>query len=480
MDNAKSENRSGVPGDEPLKIRITIENHDMTASCKVLGSTKQPLTEYMLKEAIEKEGIKFGIDQAAIQRLLTEFQGDSKRFVNLSVTIAKGKPVAPSKDGYVKILVSPVEKVRILEDGTVNFRDIRIFREVRKGDVLAEKMPPFAGENGINVYNKAVFPLRPSEGGIHFGKNITYNENTKEYVALTDGVFEERANWMDINSLLTIDSNVGLETGNIDYLGEIHINGNIERGASARAKGNIKVEGVIESGKVDSGGSIIAKIGINTKKDSRLVAKLDIISNYIEHSNVLAYRDLIIGKSIVNSQVAAMQNLTLLSKDSAIIGSYVTVYGNIEASTIGSKAGSKTIIVIGKHLIHEEEYKEVKDEFLELKKTFRGKLERVKELKEYVEKMKGRLNNAQIEKIKRQLIEYKDIIVQKEKFRQRQEDLRSASFNPKPVKLIVKNVIYPGVEINYKNNIFRIESNNRNVVYTFHPDLQKYSIQPYV
>ena len=466
--------------EEPLKVSVIVEDDAMTATCKVSGSTSQLLTQDALKKVIiEEEQIRFGIDENAINQLLIAFQKTPKKLVQLSAPVARGKPIKPSKDGYVQVLVPPTEKVKIHEDGTANFRDIKAFREVKKGDVLAKKIPPFAGENGINIYKKVVFPRNPNKGHIQHGKNIKYNDKTNEYVALVDGVFEERENWIDINPVMTIDFHIGLETGNIDYLGEVLVNGNIEREASTKAKGNIIVEGVIESGKVNSGASIIAKTGINTRRDRRMMAKADVKANYIEHSNVMAGRDIIVGKSIVNSKIAAMRDIRLLSRDSAIINSHVTGYNNIEASTIGGRAGSKTTIILGKHVVNEEEYLEAKSKLQNFNKDFQRKLEKVKELKEYIELMKGRLNKVQIDRIKKEFNEYKAASNQREKLKQREQQLKSAAYNPKPAKLIVRNIIYPGVEINYKNTFFRIEVERRNVVYTFHPESEKYFIQPY-
>ena len=472
-------NNSAITQGGAINIEIIFEENDMAATCKVSGQTSYPLSESMIRQKIEEEQIQFGIVEDAIKEIVAKFKAYPKKFASLKATVAKGKPIKPSRDGYLELLVPPVEKVKIRGDGTANFRDIKVFREVKKGDVLGKRIPPFLGENGINVYNKVVFPPPPKEADIQHGENIQYDSNTQKYIALSNGVLEEHENWLDINPVLTIDSHIGLETGNIDYLGEIMINGNIEREASVKAKGDIIVEGIIESGKVDSGGIILAKTGINTKKQGRINARSDIQSNYIEHSNVLSHKNIVIGKSIVNSMIVALQDVILLSKDSAIIGSYITAYGNVEAASIGSKTGSKTVIALGKHLLNEENYKELHEKFLEFKKQFEKKLEKIGQLKEYAEKMKGRLNQVQIENMKKQFNEYKLANVQREKLKQRREDLKLSVFNHKPVRLVVRNVIYPGVEIHYKSTIVKIELANKNVIYTFYPDSEKYSLTPY-
>ena len=479
MDGEKKEDNLEITRSKSINIEIVFEDNEMAAICKVSGPTSRPLSENMIRQKIEEEQIQFGIDENAIKEIVTQFKTHPKKFASLRVAVAKGKPVKPGRDGYLELLVPPVEKVKIHEDGTANFRDIKAFREVKKGDILGKRIPPFLGENGINVYNKVVFPLPPKEAEIQHGESVKYDGDTQEYIALNDGILEDHENWLDVNPVLTIDSNVGLETGNIDYLGEVMINGNIEREASVRTKGDVIVEGIIESGKVDSGGIILAKTGINTKRQGRVNAKLDIKSNYIEHSNVLAHKSILIGKSIVNSMIVALQDVTLLSKDSAIIGSHITAYGNVEASSIGSKTGSKTIIILGKHLLNEEHYKELQIKFLEFKKQFEKKLEQVEGLKEYAEQMKGRLNKIQIENMKKRLNEYKLANIQREKFQRRKEELKSSVFNPKPVRLVVRNTIYPGVEIRYKSTIIKIELQSRSVIYTFHPDSEKYSLTPY-
>ena len=450
----------------------------MFAVCTIKGASGIKIHEGLIHKEISDSKVAYGVDKKSITQLITDYQKTTKKFVSLSAIVAKGLPPVPSKDGYVEILVDPAKKVNIQEDGSADFRNISIFRNIKKGDVLAKKHPPTVGKNGIDVFNRVVTPEQPKEGSIEHGETIQFQPNSNEYIALTSGVFEEKENWINVNQLLKIDSNVGLETGNIDYDGDIRIAGNIQRGTSVRARGGIIVDGIIESGEVRAENTISAKLGINTKREGKVYSEGEIITNYIESSNIFAHQDIFVGKSILWSNVISLKDLILSSPSSTITNSELCVYGNIEVGILGKPSGDNVKIIIGKHYFNSEKYHEVKEKHLEIKREFYKKLEKVKELKTRIHSVRNRLTRAQIDKIKKDFNDYKEISKKKERFQEDEKNYRANMYNPQPVKITVKSILYPGLEIEYRNNQTRIDSQYNRVVLVFDPKKEGYDIRP--
>ena len=463
---------------KPLDISIHSEKKHMFAVCTIKGASGMRIHEGLIYDEISNSKIAYGVDKESISQLITDYQKASKKFVHLSAILAKGLPPVPSKDGHVEILVDPAKKVNIQEDGSADFRNISIFRNIKKGDVLAKKHPPVMGKNGIDVFNRVVTPEQPKEGGIEHGETIQFQPNTNEYIALTNGVFEEKENWINVNQLLKIDSNVGLETGNIDYDGDIRIAGNVQRGTSVKAKGSIIVDGIIESGDVRAENTISAKLGINTKREGEVYSEGKIITNYIESSNVFAHQGIFVGKSILWSKVISLKDLILSSPSSTITNSDLCVYGDIEVGVIGKPSGANVKIVIGKHYFNSEKYHEVKENHMEVKKEFYKKLEKVKELKARIHTAQNRLTRVQIDKIKKDFNDYKEIAVKKEQLQKDEKNYRANVYNPKPVKIKIKSIMYPGLEIEYRNTQTRIDSKYNRVVIVFDPKKEGYDIRP--
>ncbi len=461
-----------------VNINIISERKGMVGVCTIVGLSGQTnVNEHRISDLLAEEKIIYGIDQQAILELVKEYRKASKKFVNVSAIIAKGRPAILGKNGVIEIVVPASEKVNIQKDGSADFRNISMFRKVNKGDVIAIRKAPILGKEGVDIFNKIISTEMPEEAYIEYGKNIQFQPETQKYISLLDGIFEEKQNWIDVSPVLKIASNVGLETGNINYDGEVHIAGNIQREAVVKTKGDIVIDGIIESGKVTSGGSIIAKLGINTKKAYKVVALGEIKANYIENSHIMAHKNIIIANSILGSEIISLGGITMTSSTSTISGSQIFSYGNIEVGTIGTPSGANVKITIGKHILYEEKHKEAKEQFIQTKKDFYKKLEKVKKLKAQVEKLQGRLTKAQVESMKQKFNEYKAVATRKEKLEIAEENYLRGIYNPNPVKLIVRSIIYPGSEINYKNKIINIDSERQKIVFIFDPKTRECQIK---
>ncbi len=91
-----------------------------------------------------------------------------------SVIVAKGKPHQNGRDGEIKYLVDidKEAKPKMLEDGSVDFKEIDAFTTVKKGDVLAEKVDPTEGTPGLTVTGKNIKGKPGKIANFKFGKNV--------------------------------------------------------------------------------------------------------------------------------------------------------------------------------------------------------------------------------------------------------------------------------------------------------------------
>ncbi len=72
--------------------------------------------------------------------------------------MAKGISPIDGKDGYIKYYFDLEKKLipKILEDGTVDYRELDIINNVNKGDLLAEAIPPKEGQEGYRVTGESI------------------------------------------------------------------------------------------------------------------------------------------------------------------------------------------------------------------------------------------------------------------------------------------------------------------------------------
>ena len=122
---------------------------------------------------------------------------------------------------------------------------------------------PTEGEPGYTVLNQEI----PAKSGkavpLPKGRNTEINAEGDALVALMAGHVEFTGHNFQVKPVLDIAGNVDFSTGNIKFLGDVNIKGDVLTGFTVRAMGSIWVGGVIEAGStVEAGGDLTVVKGI--------------------------------------------------------------------------------------------------------------------------------------------------------------------------------------------------------------------------
>ena len=453
-----------------LEIKVEVKKANMEAWIYINGPKLRKLTFDSIKFYIDQEKIVYGIKTDIIHKLVEEFNNDPRTIVNLEAIIALGQNVIETINGTIEIMIPPIEKVNITKDGNADFRNIKIFREVKTGQLLAKFKQPILGTRGYNVYGEMILPAEPIIEELNAAKNVHFNDVTGEYTALCNGIFEENKTSIQVNPVLTIAENIGIATGNIEYSGDMYISGIIERNSVVKAKGDVEVIGTIESGNITVAKNLTASSGINTKKEGTIKVYGNIKANYIENSDILCHQDMIVDNSIVNSTITTYKKLELTGKNSSIVGGEIIAYDSIRVANLGSRNETPTRIRIGIHQFYYTESKKLKNELDNVKEEFLFKLDEVKNLKEYVARMKDKMSPQQMANIKIKFDTYKNLLMKKEQMEKKLELYKKHIYNPNPLKLIIHQNLYPGVEIYYMDAVKKVDQTNAALVINFMPN----------
>lgn len=114
--------------------------------------------------SLEEKGVKSGIDYVTLERL--EKQGADSNMVIL----ASGKRPEAGADGWYEFFfdINIKKEPKLLEDGSVDYQNIKWFELVRKGDVVARYHEPELGNPGRNILNEEV-PAKKGSNVQRFG-----------------------------------------------------------------------------------------------------------------------------------------------------------------------------------------------------------------------------------------------------------------------------------------------------------------------
>ena len=288
-------------------------------------------------------------------------------------SIAKGTAPVNGTDGYLQYHFNNENlrpKPKILEDGSVDFRQLGMLRLCERGDVLVTSVPPRDGENGIDVTGNVIeyAPGRAPQP-IPQGKNTSVSEDGMHLIADVSGQLVIQQGKIHVNPCLEIRGNVDNSTGNIDFNGQVVINGNVLTGFEVKATGNIEIHGVCEGAIITTDADIVIGRGAQGMDKAVLTAGGNITAKFIEGCTVSAEGN-ITADSILNSTVNSSGDVVLSGKRGLLTGGKLIAGNKLTAKTIGSPMGTTTTIEVGNKPTAIVEVRELNAEYDKLRKEF--------------------------------------------------------------------------------------------------------------
>ena len=252
-------------------VVVSVAEDHMSASI-VLGSIGQD-GSYTYEEVIEKlsaAGVRTGIDAGKIRDVIL------KKIYEIDVTVAEGKPAVNGENGhYIFHFDENYErdnKPTLREDGSVDYFNVKLFEKVSSGDMLAEYIEPTKGEFGYDVCGKLLVPKPGRPSPRLRGKGFTVSDDGNTYYAQIDGKVEYRNYDLNVSSVYSVSGD--LDGSNIDFNGDVTIDGGVYSGVTVNAMGNIFIGGYVEDAVLKAGKDIIIKDGVNAKTNGYIEAEV--------------------------------------------------------------------------------------------------------------------------------------------------------------------------------------------------------------
>lgn len=339
-EEAQPKEKKILPGD----CKVYLSENRMVAWVMLLPPTdpsaKMPLD--IVGKSLQESGVTTGLDSAAVTKLFQE-----QNYFQLT-PIAFGTPAVQGEDGKI-IERRPRElqkEVKVDDTGAADYRSLNNIQIVHKGDIICEIVPPKEGVPGIQVDGKVIdvkhgiTPKAPS------GRNTVLSEDGLQLLAAQDGHLIFSNGTFQVKPVLDIPGDVDYSTGNIDFLGDVHIHGNVRANFSVRASGSLTIDGLVEAAVIESGGDLVIVSGVLGDYKAVIKSKGNIHVKYLE--NCVAYTaKSIYADCMMLSQVFSDDTIDVTSGRGTIIGGAMTAGHMVKARLLGSQAGRKTKVTLG-------------------------------------------------------------------------------------------------------------------------------------
>ena len=325
------------PSNEPVNAtaKVTVSSDGMEAELIILPPQNggEPISMESLASALARQGVVYGINQEIIGRLAQNPQYDQP-FV-----AARGLPATDGEPAQLEYKVTLGRDIKPREnpDGTVDYKDLGLIQNVRENEVLCIKKPAGNGTPGCNVLGVALQARPGRDVALPMGKNTKTSEDQLQLLATCDGQVDLVGQKLSVLNTYTINGDVSNATGNINFVGNLIIYGNVLTGFSVQASGNITVNGSVEDAVVVAGGNIVLTEGIHGGGGQGSVQAGGFLkSKYIQQGVVKAGGD-VEATFILHSQVQSNNNINVVGTRGTLTGGRAAARNNISAAFIGGK-----------------------------------------------------------------------------------------------------------------------------------------------
>ena len=301
-----------------------------------------PVKSDEIIKALKEKNVIFGLKYNVIEDICK--QG---RTVH-SVLIAEGVPHENGVDAQIEFLVDKEKKIKpqVLEDGRVDFKNMGYVDVVKSNDVLAVKRPLTKSKNGTTVSGRVIKGKDGKDLVFKIGKNVRISSDGMSVLSDVDGSVVFDGDKISVVQLLEIRGDVGVETGNIFFHGQVVVNGNVTTGYSVESEGDVTINGVVEGAKIISKGNLVISRGVQGMDAAEIDCYGSLTVNFLNSATVNVRGDIETG-AIMNSTIKCDGTIKVKGKKGLIVGGEITCKGDIEANTVGSELGVVTSIKLG-------------------------------------------------------------------------------------------------------------------------------------
>lgn len=296
-----------------------------------------------LSGALDQAQVRFGVDEALLDRIPT----DRNRYFRL-FHVAEGALPVHGEDGKVEELFPRVNdrSFTVDEHNRADYTSLNLFHNVEEGGVICRIHPPTAGVPGRSVLDREL-PARDGRPvSVPKGRNTHFSEEGDALLASIAGQVEFSGRSFQVKPLLDIPGDVDFSTGNINFVGDVFIHGDICAGFTVRAMGSITVDGVVMSSTVEAGGDLVVTRGVQGDNQAVIKAHRSVYAKYLENCCVCAKTGLY-ADCVINCDVYCDGIVEVRSGRMTIIGGTIRAAQEVSAGTIGSRTECRTGVILG-------------------------------------------------------------------------------------------------------------------------------------
>lgn len=368
-----------------FQVSFKLSEDKLSADLKLTAPQggKAATTKAIVK-ACKKNNIVRGISTKNIAALIEKVTSAGPGSQSEAL-IARGLPARNGKKSKsVPLFDNVIDQIRspkLGKDGKADMRDFGVISAVKVGQPVLRFKPPGKGRKGYTVTGQSI-PAKEGEWqSKKIGKGTAISKDDHRLVlAEMEGIPKIENGVVTVEDTFT-SKGCNVKTGNIVYEGNAIINGDVADGMKIEVKGDIVVNGFVESATLVAGGDITITEGATGKMNDDLSesntlikAKGDVHLKQGRGLMINANGKVTVTKQLAFSNVDCMGDVIAgVGKvpDGSIYASDIKACGKVRVGKLGAVSGSKVFVSFGTGFTR---LKTNKERFLKIQENLQASL----------------------------------------------------------------------------------------------------------
>lgn len=442
IDTTVNANGAPVNGEAVITVLSDYSSAFMTLYPPQNGGNEVTVEDVM--SAIALKGVKNNINHDLIKSAV------QSRDYDREFKIAQADMPENGADGTItykfskETVIAPKEN----DQGFVDYKDLGLIRNIRENETIAVITPPGEGRDGTDIRGVTMKAIPGKKAPYSLGAGTKLSDDGLRIYAAFDGHICFKGNAFCVENTVSISGDVDASVGNIDFIGDIVIKGEIMEGFTVTSGKNITVNGNVTGATVKAGGNITLKKGcIN----SSLTAHGDITCQFGEYSQIHTDGNLNVQTTVICDVYCGGD---LHAK--ALNGGKYTILGNTETTYLGTKNYAPTEVIAGDNALLTKE----REENLKQTTELNSKIERCDQVIEFLNEKRKQLKGLPEDKeeLLGNMVKSKlSCQMEKKKLSKRLSEIDIRLSQRQFRTVTCKSTVYPGVRVTIDSAVMKFD-----------------------
>ncbi|MCZ6445201.1 MAG: FapA family protein [Planctomycetota bacterium] len=401
------------------------------------------LSVQMLAALLRQHDVEVGkAVEERLAKIVEAYRADRKPRQHI---VAKASPAIHGEDGIFAWATGfdptsehSADRAKEASHDNVDFYSQSSHITVAAGTRIAALRPPTDGTDGRDVVG-GVLKARPGKPvDIKIDASLRVDEKGC-VIAEIDGILQFHRGSVKVSPVLEVAEFVDFSTGNIDFDGSVLIRQGVRDRFVVKATRDVIIHGLVEAATIVCGGNFECRRGIAAKDRGQILVEGDADVGFLNNVRGQIKGQLTIRREIINCDLVIGQNLRC--ERGAIIGGTTAITGSLCAMTLGAKAETETVLVLGSAPLLTARFNQLKKDC----PVWQEQLERFRYEQKQLSAGRGAVGEQQQERLTALNSEISDLQRKLQDAQEERTRIEQEMATQGKVEIQIEKIIYPKV-----------------------------------